>query len=167
MLRDIRSAYQGMKQAQLGQGEWVHWFRYNQAASTSHPIYDTGPLRQWYPPITIPVWLGEYERAGRTQDDDGLYLVDRVHVIMSYDAFFHSTLPDPDPYGNDHLRDRVAYDGHLFRVDNFLPKGRVASYFLTISIDLSEVAQSEMAEDGTISQFAPYLNVPDISGGVI
>ena len=169
MLRDIQSAYRGMKLAQLDQGEWVQWFRYNQAASTSHPVYDTGPLRQWYPSITVPVWLGEYSRAGRNFDDDGLYLVDRVNVIMSYDAFFHSTMPDPDPYGNDHVKDRVAYDGHIFKVDSFLPRGRVASYFLTISVSLTELAQSEMAEDGILgnSLFTPYLNVADISGGVL
>jgi hypothetical protein len=167
LLRDIQSAYHGMKLAQVDQGQWVHWFRYNQTASTSHPVYDTGPLRVWYPSITLPVWVGEYQRAGRNFDDDGLYLVDRVHVICSYDAFFHTTMPDPDPYGNDHLRDRVAFDGHIFRVDTFLPRGRAASYFLTISIDLTEVAQSDLAEDGTIAQFTPYLNVADISGGVI
>jgi hypothetical protein len=167
LLRDIQSAYNGMLLAQLDQGQWCHWFRYNQAASTSHPVYDTGPQRVWYPPITLPIWLGEYQRAGRNFDDDGLYLVDRVHVICSYDAFFHTTMLDPDPWGNDHLRDRVAFDGHIFKVDTFLPRGRVASYFLTISIDLTEVAQSEMAEDGTIAQFTPYLNVADISGGVI
>lgn len=167
LLRDIQSAYEGMKLAQLDQGEWVHWFRYNQAASTSHPVYDTGPTRVWYPAITLPVWLGEYSRASKNIDDDGLYLVDKVHVICSYDAFFHTTMPDPDPHYNNHLRDRVGYDGHIFKVDMFLPKGRVASYFLTISIDLTELAQSEMAEDGTIGQFTPYLNVADISGGVL
>lgn len=167
MLRDIKSANRGMKLAQLDQGEWVQWFRYNDTASTSHPVYGTGPLRAWYPPVQLPVWLGEYNRASRNIDDDGLYLVDRVHVIASYDAFFHTAMPDPDPFGNDHLRDRVAYDGHLFKVNMFLPKGRLASYFLTISIDLVEVAQSELAEDGTIAQFSPYLVVPDTSGGVI
>lgn len=167
LLREIRSAYHGIKIAQLGQGQYVNWFRFNQTGTTSHPIYDTGPLRAWYNPISLPVWLGEYQRAGKNFGDDGLYLVDRVHVICSYDQFFHTTMPDPDPYGNDHLRDRVAFDGHIFKVDTFLPRGRVADYFLTISIDLTEVAQTSLAEDGTIAIFTPYLNVPDISGGVI
>jgi hypothetical protein len=157
-LRDIRSAYQGMKRYQEEAGEWVQWFRFNQAATTSDPTYSTGPQRAWYPPITVPVMIGEYRRAAKNFDDDGLYLVDEVHGVISYFAFFSTTMPDPDPLGADHLRDRVAYDGRLFSVSSFIPRGRVASYFLTISFDMIEVAAEELAEDAAISMFAPYLS---------
>jgi hypothetical protein len=157
-----------MKRGQLDQGQWVHWFRFNKTGTTQQqPIYDTGPARAWYPPIKMPVWLGEYHRAAQNYDDDGLYLVDRLHVICSWWAFFSTTMPDPDPYGQDHLNDRCAFDGHLFNVDSFIPRGRAASYFLTISVDLVEVAQTDLAEDGVADQFTPYLVVDDISGGVI
>jgi hypothetical protein len=157
-LRDIRNAYEGMKQYQVDVGEWVQWFRYNQAASTSHPVYSTGPNRQWYPPITLPVVIGEYQRARRNRDDDGLYQVDRVHAICSYDAFFHTTMPDPDPNGADHVKDRVAFDGKLFSVEAFSPAGRVASYFLTISIDLVEVALEDLDEDFALSMWQQYIS---------
>jgi hypothetical protein len=165
-----------MKIAQLEQGQWVWWFRFNKAATASHPVYETGPERVWYPPIKMPVWLGEYRRAAQNFDDDGLYLIDRTHLIFSYDAFFHTTMPDPDPSLQDHLNDRVAYDGQLFNCDMFLPRGRVGDYFLTVSVDLTAVADSELAEDADNSVFAPYLApavygsggmaVSDITGGL-
>lgn len=156
-LRDIRSAYQGMKRYQEETGEWVQWFVFNSTATTSDPTYSTGPQRAWYPPITVPVILGEYERASKNFDDDGLYLVDQVHGVMSYFAFFSSTIIDPDTKGQNHLNDRVAFDGRLFTVTSFIPRGRVASYFLTISFDLIEVTAEDLAEDAAIAQFAPYI----------
>lgn len=156
-LRDIRSAYEGMKKYQVDVGQWAQWFRFNSPATTSNPIYDTGPQRVWYPSIPVPVVLGEYRRSGRNFDDDGLYLVDRVHLIFSYFAFFSSTMPDPDPTGQDHVNDRCGFDGHLFNVTSFVPQGRVASYFLTVSCDLLEVAQEDLNEDALLPMFAPYL----------
>src|ERR1035441_9179738 len=91
-LRDIRDAYEGMKQYQLDVGQWVHWFRYDTVDSVSHPVYDVGPERIWYPPITIPMVMGEYRRAPKNFDDDGLYLIDSVHMVCSYNAFFHTTM---------------------------------------------------------------------------
>lgn len=126
-----------------------------------HPVYDTGPQRAWHPGITLPVYSAEYRRAPQNYDDDGLYQVAKAHLIFSYDAFFHTTMLDPDPNGADHVNDRVAFDGHLFSVDSFTPEGRVASHFLTISADLIEVAQSELDEDVADSVFAPYLVVAD------
>lgn len=155
-LREIRLAYRIMAEQQLRMGQWAHWFRFNAPATTSHPTYDTGPERVWYNPITVPVLLGEYLRARRNADDDGLYLVDRLHIVLSYDAFFHSTMPDPDPTGQDHLNDRVGYDGHLFRLEAFVPAGRLASYFLTISVDCTEVAAEDLAEDLPNPLFANY-----------
>ena len=158
-LRDIRSAYKGMREYQLHAGEWCHWFRFNKTGTTMHPIYDTGPQRAWFAPITVPLLIGEYERAPQNlTSDDGLYQVDKLHCIISYDQFFHSTMPDPDPTGADHVNDRVAYDGSLFSVDSFLPRGRIASHFLTISVDATEVAQEELDEDSPVNMFAPYIS---------
>lgn len=163
LLREIRSAYEGMKFYQLEAGQWVNWFRFNQSATTSDPTYDTGPQRAWYPPIKIPVIIGEYERAGKNYDDDGLYQVDRMYCIINYFAFFSTGMPDPDPTGQNHVNDRVGYDGHLFSLSGFLPRGRTASYFLTISVDMIEIGQAELYEDVAIPMFASYLTVPDVS----
>jgi hypothetical protein len=161
-LRDIRSAYRGMWEYQRQIGQWACWFRFNKAATTVMPIYDTGPQRAWFNPVTLPVHLGEYRRAGENFNDDGLYLVDTLHLIFSYDAFFHTGMPDPDLTGQNHQNDRVAFDGRLFSVSTFYPRGRVADYFLTISVDAIEVAQSELNEDVDIPIFAPYITVPDV-----
>ena len=101
--------------------------------------------------------IAEFERPPQNYDDDGLYIVDKAHLIFSYDAFFHSTMPDPDPNYQGHLNDRVAFDGYLFSVDSFQPRGRVADQFLTVSADLRGVAQEDMDEDTAISMFSPYL----------
>jgi len=157
-LRDIRQAYKGMMfDYQRDVGQWCQWFRFNSTATTSHPIYSTGPQRVWYNPITLPVLLGEYTRGEQNFDNDGLYLVDSVRLIFSYKAFLQTTMPDPDPFGQDHLNDRVVFDGHLFSVDSFVPRGRVASYFLTVSVDLSEVAQEDLDEDNDTGMWDPYI----------
>jgi len=156
LLREIRSAYRGMKSYQLEAGQWVQWYRFNKAATTSDPVYGTGPQRVWYPPLTIPVIIGEYDRAAENFDDDGLYQVDTVHGIINYFAFFSTGMIDPDPNGADHVNDRFAYDGHLFSVSTFLPRGRTASYFLTISFDGIEVAAEELSEDAPDPMFASF-----------
>ena len=157
LLREIRSAYQGMREYQTNAGQFCFWFRFNQGATTSHPIYDTGPQRAWYSPVTVPLLMGIYQRAAQNFDDGGLYLLDKLHVVLNYWDFFESTMPDPDPSGQNHLNDRVGFDGHLFSVDSFLPQGRVADYFLTISCVLAEVTQSELQEDVVPSMFQSYI----------
>lgn len=156
VLRDIRDAYRGMREYQRDAGQWVQWFRFNKAETSSHPVYGTGPQRKWFPAITVPVLEATYGRASQNFDDDGLYLVDDLQLIISYDQFFHSTMPDPDPNGQDHVNDRVGHDGHLFSVNSFVPKGRVASHWLTITVVLQEVAQEDMDEDVPDPIFAPY-----------
>lgn len=164
-IRDIRSAWEGMKQAQLDYGQYVIWFRFNRAATTSDLVYDTGPTRAWYPGVTLPCLNGEYSRAGQNFDDDGLYQVDRAHLIFSWFAFFQTLIADPDVSGQDHVNDRVVLDGKLFSVDSFLPKGRVADYFLTVSVDLTQVAESQLIEDPDNPIFSPYLAVADSPAG--
>ena len=149
-----------MKDYQREVGQLVLWFRFNEAATTAHPIYDTGPQRQWYPPVLVPAYISEYLRARKNFDDDGLYFVDHLHMIFSYDAFFRTGMPDPDPNGQNHLNDRVAFDGRLFSVSAFFPQGRVADRFLTISVDVNQVKQEEMDEDVEFTMFAPYWNLP-------
>ena len=147
-----------MWEQQLEAGQLVQWFRYDVTDSTSHPVYDVGPNRLWYPPTTLPCFIGEYRRAGKNFDDDGLYLIDTAHLIVSYDAFFHTTMPDPDITGQNHLNDRVAFDGKLFHVTGFYPEGRMADYFLTISIDVAQVAVEDLAEDPQAAMFTPFVD---------
>jgi hypothetical protein len=146
-----------MDRYQQQTGEWVAWFRYNQAGSTSHPTYDVGPQRAWFPPVTVPVVIAEDVRQGQNFDDDGLYLLDYLHLVISYSAFAHSMIPDPDPQSQNHLNDRVGFDGKLFSVNTFIPRGRVANAYLTISCDCREVASEDLDEDVLESMFAPYV----------
>lgn len=157
LIREINSAYKGIRQAQRLQGQTVQWFRFNSTATTSDPIYGTGPQRQWYNPISVPAYIGEVIRAKENIDDDGLYPVHRIHGIMSYREFFQSTIPDPDYTGQNHLNDRIGFDGWLFAVVGFLPQGRVADQFLTVSFDANQVAQEELDEDMQDPMFGPYV----------
>jgi len=156
LLREVRQAYKGMFEYQLSAGQWVQWFRFNLGATTANPVYDTGPQRAWYPPITLPVLLAEWERAPKNYDDDGLYRVDQIQLVVSYGAFFSTAMPDPDPTGEDHVNDRLAFAGVLYSVGSFLPKGRVADNFLTISVTAMQVKQEELDEDVEAAMFAPY-----------
>jgi hypothetical protein len=155
--REIRSANAEMKHYQYETGQWVQWFRFNQPATTSDPVYGTGPQRVWFPSVTVPCYISEYQRSGQNFDDQGLYLVDRLHLIISYSAWWHTNMPDPDPFRQDHTNDRVGYSSTLFAVDTFYPQGKVGNSFLTISCDLREVAAEEMLEDVPVPMFAEYF----------
>ena len=146
-----------MDRYQQQTGEWVAWFRFDQADTTSHPTYSTGPQRVWYPAVTVPVVIAEDIRASKNFDDDGLYLIDQLHLVVSYSAFIHSMIPDSDPTGQDHLNDRIGFDNKLFSVNSFVPRGRVANSYLTISVDCREVAQEDLNEDVLVSMFQPYV----------
>ena len=157
LLRDIRSAYDGMKAYQYEVGQYLLWYRFNKAGTTSDPVYDIGPQRSWYSVVWVPAHIGEYRRAGKNFDDDGLYLVDRVHAVLSYQAFYNSGIQDPDPNFQNHLNDRVGFDGKLFSVSEFLPQGRAADNFLTVSVTMIEVAQEELVEDAVPAMFRQYI----------
>jgi len=145
-----------MARYQREAGQWAAWFRFNAAQTTSHPVYGTGPQRAWYAPVTLPLLIGEFHRAPKSFEEDALYRVDQAHLIFSYSAFFHSLMPDPDPTGQDHVNDRVGFDGKLFSVATFTPEGRVADEFLTVSVNLFEVGQGELDEDVASPLFASY-----------
>lgn len=154
-INEIRSLYRGLREFAYQGGMPVNWYRYNASSSTSDPVYDTGPERVWYAPITVSTIMARYIRAPRDYNDDGLFRVDRAQLVLSYFDFFSSTMPDPDVTGQDHLNDRVVFDGKLFRLEQFLPQHRVADQFLTIAIEMTEIAASELQED-TTSMFSGF-----------
>lgn len=158
--RDVISAYKEMKGYQYDIGQWVQWFRFNKPATTSDPVYGTGPQRVWYDPVTVPCFISESQRASQNFSDDGLYLINRLHLIISYDAWWGSNMPDPDPYRQNHTNDRVGYQHTLYGVDSFYPQGKVGNNFLTISCDLREVALEEYQEDYGTTMFADYITGP-------
>jgi hypothetical protein len=155
-LRSINAAFRTMAAYQNYAGQWVQWFRLNKSATISDPMFGTGPGRVWYTPVIVPVIDARIIRPPRNFDDDGLYLVDRAHLVLSYRAFFNTVLPDPDTDGKNHYGDRAGLDGVLYTVTDFIPQGRIASNFLTISVDLIQVAYSELNEDVVAPMFAGY-----------
>ena len=66
-------------------------------------------------------------------------------------------MPDPDTNGQNHLSDRIGFDGILFSADSFIPRSRVASQYLTISVTAIQLAQEEIIEDLPVPMFQSYV----------
>ena len=157
LIQERTLAYRAMREYTGQVGQDLAWFRFNPNLTTSHPVYDVGPQRVWYNPVTVPALIGQYIRPSKNLDADGLYLAAQAHGTISYEAFVASGIPDPDPSEENHLNDRVGFDGHLFTVMEFTPVGRVASAFLTIAFVLHEVDRAIYEEDAAVPMFAPYI----------
>lgn len=152
--------HRGLRGWQRQIGDSVIWWRFDYASSHIHDIYDegTGVGRVFYGPWNIPTIHTEHVEGANTEPrDEGLYMVDTLHVIAEFRQLQKIGLTRQDIETGNYQRDRLAYDNKLFVVDECLILGQIRRRDIIVSVTATQIKNDELVDD---PQFAQYLKDP-------
>ena len=138
----------GMKEWQEYVGESVLWFEFDPAHSSSHPVYDEGPSRMWFPPVQLPVLFADFNQDDPRGDDDGLYTVSSIAITFTVAAAWDRFRIPPVNTGA-HFKDRFAHGNPMtsYTVTDYEKQGYLNGRYLTISVRGEQLKEEEFFFD--------------------
>jgi len=158
--REIRSIERGLREFQQEVGDVVEWYEFDPYLSGGGDTYQEGSIPDPFdaslplsgqgvvfrPPVAIPVvWL-RFMAPESVQTDSGEYTINRTSLRMSANGIKSGALRhafDPDY----HYNDRYSYNGFLYRVESFSPRGWLHGAYLMVDITGRQMKEEEFETD--------------------
>lgn len=140
-------------------GDEVYYYRFQSADSEMDDLYDegTGAGRVFAGPIPVPVMHATHEEGPAEQRREGFYYNDNLHVTAGFVMLRRVGLTEMDVQAQTYLKDRIVYDGRVFRVLNLEILGQIQRRDVIVAIDASQMRADEFTGD---PQFAQYATSP-------
>lgn len=146
----------GLRGYQPAFGDHITYFRFDFEKSQRHAVYDESVSvgRQFAGPIEVPV-LDVIHAMGAVENiDEGFYTVDSLRVSCGFRQLGRTGLTDSDLRNSGYLRDRIAYDGRLFRVKEMRVLGQIQRADVTVEINAVQLKTDELVNDPQFAQYA-------------
>jgi hypothetical protein len=165
--QQLDSALRGYQNAQIEDS--IGYFRYWPEHSQRHPVYDepTGTGLVFHPEIEVPVLHATHDEGGNQDTATGFYTVDSLYVTASFSQLSRTGLTEADIHTDNYLRDRIFYDGRLFRVTTMHVTGQISDVDFIVSIEATEIKRDEYILDPQFKDLLPGQTVPDSPVGPI
>lgn len=146
-------------------GTEVDWWTWDPTALAADyedwvdPIYDVsnqedGKGRRWTEPFKLPVIMAQQLRGTNVNNERGFYTVDTLRLVVAINDV-QRLLPIMVTDPNQHIKDRIVFQGEVFVPTRVLPRGRYANFYSVITIDCNQVNPEELVND---PQFQLYAN---------
>ena len=144
-------------------GTEVDWYLWDEAALQTNytdwvdDTYDVsnqtlGKGLRWVPPFKMPVIMAQQLRGTNVMNERGLYVVDTLRLVIAVDDL-QRLLPDMETSPNQHVQDRVVFQGEVFVPTRVLPRGRYKDYYAVVTLDCNLVNSEELVN---FQQFLDY-----------
>jgi hypothetical protein len=145
--QQIDAALRGFQNAQIE--DEISYYRFWAEHSQMHPVYDeaTGVGLQFHPPVDIPVLHATHNEGPNKDTETGFYFVDDLYATMSFSQFTRTGLTEADVRTQNYLRDRVEYDGKLFRVTQMHVTGQISQTDFMVSLEGAQIKPDEYILD--------------------
>lgn len=137
-------------------GDEVHYYRFLEADSEMDDLYDegSGAGRVFAGPIPVPVMHATHEEGPAEQRREGFYYNDNLHVTAGYVMLRRIGLTDMDINTQSYLKDRIVYDGRVFRVLKIEVLGQIQRRDVIVSLDATQMRADEFTGDPQFDSFA-------------
>lgn len=149
--RSIESGYRkyliGEGGGTEGPGQFIMWWQFNEDEVRMDPVYDESPARTWDHPIYVPIlWIVRDEEA-EPYTGEGTYdvITSPLVVLLLDDARKYGIRNPESPVL--HWKDRFAYLGTLYSVEQYNIWGHFPGSRLTVSLKGVEVKPDEATQD--------------------
>lgn len=158
--REIRSVERGLIELQREVGDTVYWYEFDPAASSAGDTYGEGSIPDPFDPTLTPSGTGVVFKAPKptfavwirfippsnAQTDAGEYTLDHTSMRFAVKTLRETGLRHPeDPTW--HFNDRIAYNGILFRIEQYEPKGWLHNAYLMIDVSARQFKDDELETD--------------------
>ena len=160
----IEGAVRGYQGSQVRDS--VGYFRFDRADSQVGDIYDEGygAGLVFRPSVDLPALHVTHTEGGQQngENNSGFYFSDTIYVTTSYDIFTRTGMTQADVHHERYLKDRVSYDGLLFRVESINILGQVDQRDTIVSFEGTQIKPDELSNEPEFAQYAiqPYPNTP-------
>ncbi|WP_063728983.1 hypothetical protein [Streptomyces sp. RTd22] len=147
----------GLRAWQRHAGDVIAYWRYSHTRSVSHDIYDEGDEGglAYDGPWAVPVLHATHTEMGDQEGDRGFYTVDTLEVSAAFAQIQKIGITQADIHNDWYLRDRIAYDGRLFRITQMSILGQIRRQDVLVSITAVEVKPDELTADAVFAQYIP------------
>ena len=139
-------------------GTSIDWYVWDSASSHIDPIYDVGAAdgtgRRWKAAVEVPVIRAVIKHGTVEHSHEGFYNADSVHFTIDKEELAKKVpniFTNPDPLN----RDRIVWQGQVYRPLLSQFRGIVLERFTIISLDCRQIMPVDMVND---SQFQSYAN---------
>lgn len=156
----MRSIQRGLRSFQREIGTEVLWYEFDPQTSSAGDTYQEGGIPNPFdpqlqttgaglvfrPPVQIPVVWMRFQPPEQVQTELGEYTVNRTSLRIASDAMRSSGLRYPfDPAA--HYNDRYFYNGFLYRVDTYAPRGWVHNAYNMVDVTGRQLKEEEFRTD--------------------
>lgn len=146
-------------------GTEVDWWEWDPTAFADDydnwvdPIYDVsnqtvGKGRRWNAPIKLPVIMAQQLRGTNIMNERGFYVVDTLRLVVSV-ADLNRLLPEVVSNPDQHIKDRIVFQGGVFVPTRVLPRGRYSNFYSVVTIDCNMVNEEELVNDQQFLNYTP------------
>ncbi len=157
---ETQEIYKGLRDWQRQTGDQAEYFRFAYDQSNKDPVYgEAAPPngRVYFGPLLIPALHVVHTESAVEEIPEGFTYHDKVHVTCSFDMLKRTGLSRLDLETQNYLKDRIVYDGKVFRVYNVQILGQIQQKDIIVTFDGTQLRPEDMASD---SQFAQYAEGP-------
>jgi hypothetical protein len=147
---------EGLRGYQSGFGDQVLYYRFDFSRSVKHSVYDEAVSvgRVFKGPVEVPALHVVHGFGPDTLDDNGFYTNDELKVTCSFQQLSRVGLTHADLRNGQYLRDRIAYDGKLFRVLEMDIAGQIVRSDTVSTIRAMQLKPDEIEDDAMFGQYA-------------
>lgn len=148
---------EGLRAWQRHVGDVVAWWRFSGSRSVVHDIYDEGDAGglAYDGPWQVPVLHATHVEEGDERNDRGFYTTDTLEISAVFRQISRVGLTQADIHNDRYLRDRIGYDGRLFRIEQMSILGQIRRQDVIVSITGVEVKPAEITADSVFRQYIP------------
>ena len=149
---EIDEALQGQQSVS---GDTVEYYRFERTLSTMDSLYDesTGGGRVYTGPVPLAALHVQHVQGAREDLEGGSYYNDSIHVTLMFETYSQTGMVRADVDHQKYMRDRLVYDGKVFKVNKVDVLGQVQRRDIIITIDGEQVRSDELVDD---PQFKAY-----------
>lgn len=155
---ETNEIYKGLRGWQREVGDYAEYYRFEYEQSVSHPVYGEadGPSgRVYFGPISIPALHVVHTESAINEMAEGFETtLDRIHVTASFDMLKRVGLTKMDIQTSNFLKDRIAYDNTLFRIQNIQVMGQIQQRDIIVTFDGVQLKEEDIVNDLQFAQYA-------------
>lgn len=149
--------FQAMRGWQSADGDWVAYYRFDEAHSEIDPVYDepTGQGLRWMEPVRVEALHVTHVEGENENSDRGFYYNDTLAVTVPFDLFIQAGMSKADIDTGNYLKDRVMYDRKIFRITTISILGQMQQRDIIVGISGTQLKPDELVWDQAFAEWAP------------
>lgn len=151
--------HRALRGYQNNYGDSVAYYRFDREDSVVNDIYDEGAGvgKVYKTPFDLPVLHVIHQDGPNEDTETGFYYNDDLSLTASFDQLSRIGITQADVLHQNYLKDRLVYDGKVFRVTHMDVMGQIQRLDIVIGINATQVKPDELVND---EQFAKWAALP-------